>query len=306
MQITNVVITGADGFLGSHLIKHLISKGLEVYAIVLPSSPTLYRIKDLKNVNIIETHLDSLESKRFLPECPLAFIHLAWDGVAPKDRNNQIRQTHNIEIAKIATELAYMIHAQKFILPGSTSEYPYYGKPIDKYATPSPVNLYGVVKCKVKENSRNYCKSVGLPFINVVITGIYSEDRMDDNVIYYTITTLLKGKEPELTSLEQQWDYVHIDDVVEALYLICIKGKDGSFYTVGHGDNWPLKNYIMIIRNIINPKSKLGIGKKKFEGNLLPSSCVDLSAIEQDTGYHPQISFEDGIKRVIQNVKKQM
>ena len=57
---------------------------------------------------------------------------------------------------------------------------------------------------------------------------------------------MLNNESPLLTKLEQMWDYVHIDDVVDALCLIGKLGKAGAIYTVGHGDNRQLKNYIEI------------------------------------------------------------
>ena len=144
------------------------------------------------------------------------------------------------------------------------------------------------------------CHELQLPYIYVVITSIYGADRIDNNVISYTIKTLLNGDRPALTRLTQLWDYVHIDDVVYALYLIAKSGKADAFYAVGHGDNWPLANYIYTIRDLINPELPLGVGEISYKDSRQPSSCVDLTALQKDTGFKPQINFETGIKRTIE------
>ena len=173
---------------------------------------------------------------------------------------------------------------------------------------PSPQNAYGAAKVAARFLCESLCKELKIPYIYAVATGIYASDRRDDNVIYYTISKLLKREKPSLTKLEQLWDYVHIDDAVEALYLISTKGKDGAFYSIGHGDNWALANYIYKIRDIIDPSLPLGIGEVPYKGRsgVLPCSCVDLTDLCHDTGFVPRVSFEEGITRVIEAVKNQL
>ncbi|MBQ2830443.1 MAG: NAD(P)-dependent oxidoreductase [Oscillospiraceae bacterium] len=302
-----VVITGADGFIGSHLVQHLAKQGILVYAIVLNESKTRFRVEGLQNVNVVAAAPEDYMSLcSILPMEPDAFIHLAWDGVAPEKRNSTEKQSKNISCAFSAVRLAATIRAGRFILPGSTAEYMNSGTVINEKTLPSPQNAYGSAKIAVRYLCRSLCDELGIPFVYAVITGIYASDRTDNNVIYYAISNLLAGKKPSFTKLEQLWDYVHIDDVVRAFACIAEKGKDGAFYAIGHGDNWPLRNYIYQIRDIINPSLPLGIGEIPYTGGSLPISCVDLTALRRDTGFEPVVSFEAGIRDVIAKVAEQM
>ena len=299
------VITGADGFLGSHLIKHLIVNDFEIYAIIVKNSNIRYRLEGLRNTHIIEADLNEHdEIISLLPKEPDVFFHLAWAGVTPDQRKDFAFQMQNVNLSLNAVKLAASLGSKKFIFPGSTMEYIYYGKPIDHDAVPSPQNAYGVAKIAARYTCSVLCKELGLPFIYVVISGIYSEDRKDNNVVFYTIEKLLHKEKPMLTKLEQLWDYVHIDDVVYGLRLVAEKGKNDSFYVIGHGDNWPLANYIYMIRDAIDANLPLGVGEIPYPNNMLPCSCVSLDSIQKDTGYTPKISFDQGIKRVIYEVKK--
>lgn len=105
--------------------------------------------------------------------------------------------------------------------------------------------------------------------------------------------------------MEQLWDFVSIEDVVDALFLIGEKGERNAFYTIGHGDNQPLYQYIEMIHKYINPKLPIGIGDIPYESDILPSSCVDLSSVYKDTGFIPKIDFETGIKKVINRMKRE-
>lgn len=299
------VITGADGFLGSHLTKYFASNGYTVFAVVLCNSPTRSRVAGLENTVVVP--FDSLHDfEKIVPMLPMrpdVFIHLAWAGVSHESRDVIDIQFGNIDLSICAVKLAARIEAQRFILPGSTMEYMYSGGLINQNTLPSPQNAYGAAKISSRYICGSLCFDLGIPFIYVVIAGIYSADRIDNNVIYYAVSTLLKGERPSFTKLEQLWDYVYIDDVVYAMLLIAQKGKPDAFYSIGHGDNWPLYNYIYMIRDAIDPNLELGIGEIPYKMNLMPSSCVDLTSLKNDTGYEPQVPFEVGIRKVIAVVR---
>ena len=232
--MNHIVITGADGFIGSHLVKAFVSQGDAVTALIMENSPIRHRIEGIHNVTIVEGDLANWESlAEKLPCAPTAFFHLAWAGVSPEGRNSISIQMPNIELCLNAARLAHKVGAQRFILPGSTTEYPYCDGPINEKAIPCPLNAYGAAKVSARFLCQSLCEELGLPYIYMVITGVYSADRVDNNVIYYTISSLLEGKRPAFTKLEQLWDYVHIDDVMQAMTLIAQKGKAGAFYVIG-------------------------------------------------------------------------
>lgn len=301
--MNHVVITGADGFIGSHLTRYFSEHETVIYAIVSPKSKTTYRIQDVQNVKIIPMDLENyFDLVNKIPLSPLAVFHLAWSGVSPEDRNCTEEQVKNLQLALWAVRLAHAIQAKRFVFPGSTFEYSYCGSLINRKAIPSPQNAYGATKISARYLCESLCKELGVPYIYTVITGIYGPDRLDNNVITYTIKQLLLKSKPSYTSLEQEWDYIHIDDLVAALFLIAYKGRAGAFYSIGHGDNWPLYNYIKIIRDIIDPSLPLGIGELPYSNAKLPSSCIDLEELKRDTGFSPRIPFEEGITEVIKSI----
>lgn len=307
--VNSVIVTGADGFVGRHIVQYFAQQGVDVYAVVIPQSPLRSYIDGIENVHVIEGNLIEYEKLvQLLPSRPMAFLHLAWSGVNSELRWSFAAQEINLDLSLNAVRLADKLSAQRFILPGSTMEYYNIdcGHEINVSSVPSPQNTYGAVKVSVRYLCEALCSEFGLPFIYCVLSGIYAADRQDNNVIYYTITKLLRGERPALTGLEQLWDYVHIDDVVNALYLIALKGKSGAFYAVGHGDNWALANYIHIIHNIIDPSLPLGIGDIPYKNGHIPNGSVDLRPLQRDTGYVPKIPFEQGIRQVIDEVRKKL
>lgn len=306
-SMEKVIISGADGFIGYHFMKCLMRENVQVWAILHPKSQNKKKVYSLKEIHCIECEIHELKlySEHF-PKAADAFFHFAWQGVNSMERDDMELQLKNIDLCLDAIRFASAIGVHKFILPGSTSEYLYYGKPINESALPSPQNSYGSVKVAVRYLAEQFAKQCKINFIYVVITGIYAADRKDNNVIFYVIDKLLHQEKPSVTKLEQLWDYVNIQDVVEALTLIGDKGQAGAFYTIGHGDNQPLYQYIEEIHQYIDPTLSIGIGEVPYANDRLPSSCVDLTRLYEDTGFVPKVSFESGIKKVIDRMKKEI
>lgn len=299
-----VLITGADGFIGHNLVDKLLSEGKEVYGIVYPGN-NIYEKYDDGDLHI--KCMDLNQVMNHIREFPIEEIdtmyHFAWAGVRPELRNDLDVQMMNVDMTLGCMKLAIAIGIKKIIFPGSTNEYLYYGKPLNKDAIPSPDNAYGAAKIALRYLCSDYATRNGIEFVYAIIAGIYAADRRDNNIIFYTIEKLLRGEKPSLTKLEQLWDYVYIDDVMEALFLIGEKGKGGAVYSIGHGDNWELSNYIRMIHQKIDASLPLGIGDIPYTSDRLPSSCIDLTDIERDTGFKPKVDFEDGISRVIEKIK---
>ena len=74
-----VIITGGDGFVGSHLARSFAEQGIEVYALTVPNSPTVARIQNIRGIKVIQGNLMDIQALSLeLPQEPMAFIHLAW------------------------------------------------------------------------------------------------------------------------------------------------------------------------------------------------------------------------------------
>lgn len=302
-----VLVTGADGFIGRHLVNKLLSERKEVFGVVPPGS---FVYENRHDACLSVCRMDLNEATRYVRDFPAGEIdvmyHLAWSGVEPEHRDQFDRQMKNVSMTMECMKLAAAIKIKRIVFPGSTCEYLYYGKPLNRDAPPSPADAYGAAKTALRYLCSAYAEEHGIDFIYTIITGIYSSDRIDNNVISYTINSLLRKERPVLTKLEQLWDYIHIDDAVEALFLAGEKGKKNAVYAIGHGDNWELRRYIEIIHNLIDSSLPLGIGEIPYSGDVIPSSCIDLSEIQRDTGFAPRVDFESGIAAVIQKMRADM
>lgn len=296
----NVIIIGANGFIGVNLSKKFLKEEWNVYCLVQKGSRY-----ELDGCNIIEFELDNMdELEDKLPVNVDILYNLAWVGVSTTYKNDFTIQVQNISYSLQVLKLAERLNCSKIIYPGSVSEYAYSEKPINGENKPCPADMYSACKTSAHFICDLYARQKELNFLWVLIPSIYGPGREDNNIITYAINTFLSNDKPSFTKLEQIWDYLYIDDLITGLYLVGIKGKSGRTYTLGSGIAYPLSKYIEIIRDIIDPSLPMGIGVLPYKTSKIDNSIVDITLLQDDTGYTPQYTFAEGISNTIEYFKK--
>ena len=295
-----VLVIGADGYIGKRLTKHLSQIGISVVAMV-PQSLYDNFSKEFPEITcsgfdfstLLETDYSAL-----LKDVDTIF-HLAWSGVNAKDRNNANVQSANFMYNIKVVQLADKYQIKRLVIPGSAAEFSCSGRIIDGTGMSAPSDLYSATKAATRDFCSVLCQQNSIELIWTLITSIYGPGRDDNNLISYVIKSLLKGEKPSCTKLEQKWDYIFIDDLVKALALIGEKGKAGEIYPIGSGEHRSLREYVEIIRGIIDPELPIGIGDVPYKSNRIDNQIMDISKLGKDTGFVPAFSFEKGIKSVI-------
>jgi nucleoside-diphosphate-sugar epimerase len=298
-----VIITGACGYLGTRLTKAFVDLGISVYALDCISNFTVQH--KLARYTQCDIEKNVLPSDRDMRDSDILF-HFAWDGAGPEQRNDYEHQIKNISSLLNILSFARRFNVAKTIIPGSASEYASSEMPITGNNMPGAVDAYGAVKSACHAISRTWSMQNNVPLIWVVPSSVYGPGRNDNNVLTYAIRTLLKKERPSFTALEQRWDYIYIDDFITALVLITEKGIAGKNYALGYGTSRTLREYIEIIRDRINPALTIGIGEIPYKSKKPDNSEMDIVELQNDTGFSPATSFEEGIKRTIEWFEKAM
>lgn len=294
------VISGAGGFIGRSLTKRLLAENIQVYGIDVEGAQGHI----LADPGVTPLSVD-IGDRRALSNIlkvarPDVFYHLAWAGVSTDVKNEVGTQLSNIPLALTALEASVESGCGHVVIPGSASEYAYCGQTIDGRNTPAPGDAYAASKAAAQVLCQWYARQHGLHLNWLLIGSIYGPGRNDSNILTYTIKALLRGEKTEYSSLEQLWDYIYIDDLIEALYLVGLRGKPGGVYPVGSGQAQPLAGYIRQIQAAIAPEAALGIGALPYKlGGKPDHSVLDIRRLQEDTGFTPQVTFEEGIGRTI-------
>lgn len=298
--MNKVIVTGGTGFVGFRLIKELLEHNIEVIALVRNSNSVQFdSLIKKERLRIIQYHSKEFNELNGAEEID-AFYHLAWAGVTSDQKNNIRVQLENINFSIEMLEYAKKIDVKRFIAMGTVAEYAFSENVIEaSYARQTPNDMYGATKTSVHYILEIYARTLEIPFNWVVLPSTFGEGRRNDNIITYTITMLLQGKKPQYGMLTQMWDFLYVGEVARALRLIGEKGHYEKTYGIGSGNYRQLKDYILEIRDIINPDLELGIGMLPSLSDKAFSSCVNIYELTKDTGFKPMVTFEEGIRMTI-------
>lgn len=299
------VITGAGGFIGRNLTKRLLQEHVQVYGIDVESAQERILVEE----EVTPLCVDIGEKRQLTAILKVAkpdvFYHLAWAGVSTDVKNEVGMQMSNIPLAITVLEACAEAGCGHVIIPGSASEYAYCGQTIDGQNAPAPGDAYAASKAAAQVLCQWYARQHGLNLNWLLIGSIYGPGRNDSNILTYTIKALLRGEEPKYSKLEQMWDYIYIDDLIEALYLLGLHGKPDGVYPLGSGQARPLAEYIRQIQAEIAPDAPLGIGALPYKfGSKPDNSVLDIRRLREDTGFAPRVTFEEGIERTIRYFKE--
>lgn len=314
-MIKRVVITGATSSIGTALCSECIKQGKEVLAIVQPNSKNISRIPKHNLISIVERSLQNYNSEGndSLSEITDnqaeydAFIHLAWASTQGDAARGKITpQIKNIEYAIDAVELADRLGCKVFIGAGSQAEYGRTEETLAEETVCRPETPYGMAKLCAGQMTRFACKEKGIRHIWPRILSGYGPNCQPQTVLNYTITELLKGNVPKLSGGDQIWDFIYTGDIARALLLLAEFGKDGETYVLGSGHSRPLKEYLEITKNIVNPNVELGLGEKPYSKSTVMHLSCNIDKIKRDTGFEPEISFEEGIRLTRDWIAEQM
>lgn len=293
------VMTGGSGPIGLALIRKLLSENIEILLFQRKDSA---RCKYLPKNDLLHIEYYALEELReYVPEEKDydVFFHLGWANTKREMRSKIKEQNKNISYSCDAVDLAHKLGCHTFIGVGSQAEYGRQDKPLADTMLCEPENAYGVMKLCACYTTRILCKRYNMRHIwTRVLSGYGTYDNVDSMLIS-NILNSLNGRPLKFSRGEQIWDFVYMDDIAEALYLIAEKGNTNEIYPIGSGEARPLKDYIEILCEKLGESMESGLGKIPYSEEQVMHLEADISKLKKDTGWMPKVSFEEGIERVI-------
>lgn len=305
MKISHIVVTGASGMIGSHIIDLAIEKNISVDAVVRKNSKKLRNIPIKEKVNVIECDLNDISNLGKLIDKPCdVFFHLAWNGVFGNDRNNVYNQQDNVLNTLKAITVAAELGCKKFILAGSQAEYGLQDEILTCNTVPNPINAYGIAKNTAFQLGKVLAGQLAIEINNGRIISAFGDRDNDYTMISSSIIKMLKGEQVDLSECTQIWDYIYAVDVARAFLAIAESGVNGKAYPIGSGKSRALKSYVEeIYRLVANDKSVLKYGAIKLSANAVKHLECDISELTADTGFAPKYSFSEGIINTIEWIK---
>ena len=289
-----VLVTGATGFIGSHLCNHLHSKGYEVHAFGCSGENKPQCTKLYKNKNIIATI-------KKLPDIDICFHQAANNDTTDLDMLSMMET--NI---RIPSELFYMLYRYKncrnFVYASSCSVYGNEPAPFKEKMRLKPLNPYAKSKqlfeCFATGFYEDYrCHVVGLRYTNVYGTKEAHKGKRA-SMIHQILEKAKKGETIKLfKDGTQKRDWVFVDDVVRA-NIVASKSKKSGIFNVGSGKSVSFNNLIKIIGKELDKELDVEYIDCPFIDAYQNYTAVNLRNAST-FGYKPKWQIKEAIRQMI-------
>lgn len=291
-----VIITGADGFVGSYTVKHFLNEGKTVLAIDMGLAPR--RLESHPNLTYMQC--DITDTKAMLNSIDHnvydTFIHFAWAGSAGEariDYNLQMRNALNtVECLNVAKELG----CTRFVCAGSIMEHEVEAAIHTQGSRPGMGYIYGMGKHIAHCMCKSVAANIGIELLWPMITNAYGVGELSPRFVNTTLRKIINKEPLQFTAATQNYDFVYVSDVAKAFYLVAEKGKPFCEYMIGSGNAKPLREFILEMVASCGLDCKPLFGDVPFTGTNMPLSTFSIEPIKQDCGFTPDISFGEGAK----------
>jgi nucleoside-diphosphate-sugar epimerase len=226
-----------------------------------------------------------------VPTADVVF-HLAWSGVTADVRNDPRRMDENVALG-----LRFLSAAQRcWVGLGSQAEYGPVAGVLREDLPLRPVTPYGEAKVRLAVEAQQRCAAAGIRFVWLRLVAAYGPKDDERHLIPSVILKLLARAKPALTSGQQKWDYLYVDDVAEAICRAGCESSVSGAFNLASGEPHRVREIVETIRDMIDQRLPLGFGE-------LPDQPMELTAdvarLKQAVGWSPRVTLREGLQRTV-------
>ncbi len=302
-----VVVTGAAGFIGSHLCEALVARGLDVVGIDGFTDYYDARIKrdnlsalrsSGKRFQLIEGSLAALDIEKLLAGVSTVFhlaaqpgVRASWGKTFEPYLENNIRATQRLCEAMRAVGGARLVYASSSSVYGQTAELP-----MREDHRTRPLSPYGVTKLAGEGLCLLYAANFGLPVVCLRYFTVYGPRQRPDMAFHRFIKSGFEGTPIEVYgSGTQTRDFTFVGDVVAANLAAMEYAGDASVFNIGGGSRVTLNHVLDTIGVVVN--RKLDVRYRETQKGDVMHTFADVSLAARELGYAPGTTLENGLAR---------
>ncbi|MGM0652438.1 MAG: NAD-dependent epimerase/dehydratase family protein [Bacillota bacterium] len=306
------LVTGAAGFVGSHLSRRLLKEGCQVIGIdcftdYYDRSIKENNIKDmLKNSSfrLLRADITCIKQAGLEDEkIQWVFHQAAQAGVrASWGREFEHYTHHNVLGTQRLLEWARLINPERFIYASSSSVYGNTGKlPMHEDDLPRPLSPYGVTKLAAEHLCNLYYQNFGLPAVSLRYFTVYGPGQRPDMAFHRFIKAILAGDQVTIFGTgEQTRDFTYVNDIVEAnLAAAKTDGIEGRLYNLGGGSRISVNGVLEILGRVSGREVK--VKYEPVQAGDPPHTFADTQRAARDLNFSPQVSVEEGLELMLQS-----
>lgn len=302
-----VFVTGADGYIGSHVVERLLEDGHSVLALAqynslgssgwldaLPSSDLLSLewgdIRDPQQMHLLCEGIDTVIHLA-------ALITIPYSYVAPRSYlETNVLGTHNVLEAVRVHGIPRMVHISTSEVYGSAQTVP-----ISETHPLVGQSPYSASKIAADQLAHSYWSSFETPVVTVRPFNTYGPRQSNRAVIPTIVSQLLDHpKYVELGTLDTSRDLTFVKDTAEGIVSVALKtGGEGEVFNLGTGDEWSVGEILSTIERILDlaPEIRVDSSRLRPEKSEVLRLVSDNSRVREKFGWSPSFTGSDGLQR---------
>jgi len=291
----NIVITACNGFIGRALTKRLPDHSriveLSAHPFPLPSHPALRSVK--KPLSELTTE----DAAAFFAGEKFALVHLAWHSPREKNYGAAASQVHHMaHLLEVMKD-----HLTHFVSLGSADEF---GNREGKLAADAPplgvLSPYGWGKRSAASLLANFAVSHDMTAFWLRPFTVYGEQHYGSMLLPYAVAEARARRDAYFSDGLQQRDFIHVDDVVEAIRLALTHEVKG-FHALNLGWSEPVevRKVILEIARRLDAETLFHLGSIKRRIDEPRTRYADTTAAHSLLGWQPRITLTEGLDRLV-------
>jgi UDP-glucose 4-epimerase len=308
-----VLITGASGFIGSHIVDRLLDLGYEVIAVhrrAAEKIPLRLRDASRRGATLVpEVDLrDCAAIRRALCAArPDAVIHAAAAGVQQQLQHDPVAVAEaNVCAATALIEACSAVSLRQFVWLGTAYEYAPDEIPITELRPLRPPTLYGAVKAAAWQIADYYHRAIGLPLVTLRVFPCYGQRESASKLIPFIIGRVLRSQPLDLLTPDYQRDFLHVSDLTDAVAL-ALSGAiaPGEVYNVASSQSLAVRDVAAAVCRIVG----VPLVMRQTPGDRLPHlnrvlgnppTLVGDASRLRALGWQPRIPLDIGLTKTIE------
>jgi len=287
----NAIVIGANGFIGSELVKELNNNGYFVYALTHKNE---YSVNN--NVKNIECPMNDVENVVGLPSTVDYLFDASWIGTSGVSRGDLDLQLKNVKWRSKVIRLCKRLNC-RYIGFGSMMELESIQSTFFDESRPQIESIYSHSKYMAHAVSKAMAVDLDVDYVWGKITNSYGPGEHSARLINMVIRKVITNEVPIFSSGSQYYDFIYISDLVKAFRLMAEKGKSFTDYTLSSGSPKKLRAYLEEMNNLIAPDMNFIFKESSDCSKNIDVSSYSANKIITDTGFTSSVSFSEGIMK---------
>lgn len=295
-----VLITGANGFVGRHVVNIGRKYGAEIHAFCrkkISINGAQVWTGDLINQEEICSAVTKIR--------PDVILHLAAAGVSYGGSTGpELLKANGVGLGNLLEAAVALGTAPELILAGSGFEYAPLNRPLVENDILKPNTAYGISKASATLLAGLYAKH--LPITILRLFSIYGPGETESRLIPYIITRALSGKPIDLTPCEQLRDYIYVEDAAEVFWRTLSSpppAGEMQIFNVGSGVSVTLKAFVVKLNRILEQKGfipEFKFGARRYRDDEMMVYCPDISLMKSKLAWAPVTDLDSGLMKMVE------